>query len=99
MNEVGATLRPAVGTGGWRTLNANLENRGTFPVAPGAATLGGTLNVSTFGGFVPTIGDTFTPMTCGSQTGGLATTNLPTVPLGTRAPSVGPAAYSLAVVP
>jgi hypothetical protein len=37
--------------------------------ASGAATLGGTLNVSPIGGFVPTPGDTFTVMTFASRTG------------------------------
>jgi len=39
----------------------------------GAATLGGTLNVSLVGGFLPAIGDTFEILTFASRTGDFAT--------------------------
>jgi len=43
----------------------------------GTATLGGTLNYSLIGGFVPTTGNTFTILTAGSQTGSFGTVNQP----------------------
>ncbi len=49
----------------------------------GAATLGGTLNVTLIGGFTPSIGNTFTILTAGSLTGTFAAAqNLPTLPIG-----------------
>jgi T5SS/PEP-CTERM-associated repeat protein len=43
----------------------------------GAATLGGTLNVSTINGFVPQPGDVFQIVACSSRTGTFATVNAP----------------------
>jgi hypothetical protein len=43
----------------------------------GTANLGGTLNVTSWGGFTPAAGDTFNFLTFGSSTGSFATTNLP----------------------
>ena len=48
-------------------------------IVAGSATLGGTLNVSLTGGFMPVSGNTFTIMTLGSRTGTFASTNLPTL--------------------
>jgi uncharacterized repeat protein (TIGR01451 family) len=52
----------------------------------GAATLGGTLNVSLLGGFVPATGNGFTILTCAATSacinGTFATTNLPALPTG-----------------
>ena len=45
----------------------------------GAATLGGTLNLSLINGYVPNLGDTFTIMTFGSRTGDFATVNGSTI--------------------
>ncbi len=66
----------------------------------GASTLGGALNVSLSGGFVPASGDAFEIMTYGSATGGFTSQSLP--PLGGGLSwnvSVGPAAVTLSVVP
>jgi uncharacterized repeat protein (TIGR01451 family) len=41
----------------------------------GTATLNGTLNITYFGGFLPVVGDSFTPITYASSSGGFTTTN------------------------
>ena len=48
----------------------------------GAATLGGTLNVSLISGFVPLPGDRFAILTCGSRSGMFSATNAPALPEG-----------------
>jgi hypothetical protein len=49
----------------------------------GAATLGGTLNVSLINGFMPSIGDSFTILTHQSGSGTFDTVNLPALAAGT----------------
>ncbi len=46
----------------------------------GAATLGGTLNVSLVGGFIPAVANSFTIVDAVSSTGVFSTVNLPTLP-------------------
>jgi hypothetical protein len=114
-NAAAGTISALTGTGGTRTISAQLNNLGTLNLTPGAAgtltvsgalttsgvinmelggltvgtqydrlavtgsaTLGGTLNVTNFGGFVPATGNTFTILTTSSGTvaGTFATTNL-----------------------
>ena len=84
----------------------NVELGGTtFPgqydrlAASGAATFAGTLNVTTISGFPPAIGNAFTLMTYGSQTGAFATTNLPSLPVGQWQVSVGATTLVLTVIP
>ena len=43
----------------------------------GLATLNGTLNVTSWGGYTPAVGDSFNFLTFGSSSGAFATTNLP----------------------
>ncbi len=50
----------------------------------GAATLGGTLNVDLLTGFVPAVGQSFTVINYGSETGAFATVILPTAPPNTH---------------
>jgi hypothetical protein len=84
----------------------NVELGGTtFPgqydrlAGSGAATFAGTLNVTIINGFPPAIGNTFTVMTYGSQTGSFATTNLPTLPTGQWQVTVGATTLVLTVIP
>lgn len=67
----------------------DLELGGTTPgtgydqlVVTGATTLGGTLEVSLYNGFTPELGQSFTILTYGSQTGEFTTKNLPILPIG-----------------
>ena len=68
-----------------------IELGGTTPdtehdqlVVTGAATLGGTLDVTLINDFSPELGDSFTIMTYGSQTGSFATVNLPDLEPGLK---------------
>jgi hypothetical protein len=54
----------------------------------GTANLGGTLNVSLFGGFTGTAGDLFDVITYGSRTGNFATVNFPAGYAMTATPNV-----------
>ena len=51
-------------------------------VITGATTLGGTLEVSLYNGFLPELGQGFTLMTYGSHTGEFVTKHLPVLPIG-----------------
>jgi hypothetical protein len=69
----------------------DIELGGTTPdtehdqlVVTGAATLGGTLNVTLINGFVPELGDTFTIMTYGSVSGAFASASLPALSPGLK---------------
>jgi hypothetical protein len=68
--------------------------------AIGAATLGGTLDVTLTNGFVPASGDSFVIMSYGSTTGAFATTNLPALGGGLSwNVAVGATSLTLTVVP
>jgi uncharacterized repeat protein (TIGR01451 family) len=81
----------------------NIELQGTTPITQydqltvtGSATLGGTMNVTLIGGFVPADGDVFDVVTFGSSTGTFATENLPTFASGgSFTSSYQPAAYRI----
>ncbi len=90
----GAINPAAAGTAGKLTISSaltkigvvNLDIGGTTAgttydqlAVSGAATLGGTLNVTLINGFNPSIGDAYTIMTCGSRTGTFGTLNLPSL--------------------
>jgi hypothetical protein len=86
------TIAIAPGAAYTLTINGSLTNSGTLAldlggttagttydqlVVTGAANLGGALDVGTFSGFQPNIGNSFTVITRGSGTGGFATINVP----------------------
>ena len=83
----------------------SLEVQGTNPATPdydqllisGTATLGGTLNVTLLGGFVPELGDQFTTMTYSSRSGDFGTINLPPTVGGRQvlSPAAGSTSYKL----
>jgi uncharacterized repeat protein (TIGR01451 family) len=88
VNNAGATLRPGMspgslnitgnytqGPGGTLEVELGGTGAGQFDVLAitGSATLGGTLNVSSFGGFTPVTNDSFQVMTYSSATGDFAT--------------------------
>jgi hypothetical protein len=102
------------GAAGTLSLIGSLTNSGTVSlevgglilatqydqlVISGAANLGGTLDVTTFGGFLPAIGNGFTLMTYGSQTGSFSTTNLPGLGLGNWLVGTNPTSLALSVIP
>ncbi len=65
----------------------------------GAATLGGTLDVTLIGAFAPMLGDQFTVLTYGSHTGSFSGVNLPPLSGGlTWQTTANPTAYVLEVV-
>ena len=71
------------GSGGTLTINLDGTTAGTNYYAlniSGAATLGGTLDLST--GFAPVVGDTWDILNYTSETGSFATVDLPTAPTG-----------------
>jgi fibronectin-binding autotransporter adhesin len=71
------------GSGGTLTLNLDGTTAGTNYYAlniSGAATLGGTLDLTT--GFAPAVGDTWDILNYTSETGSFATVDLPTAPTG-----------------
>jgi hypothetical protein len=71
------------GSGGTLTINLDGTTAGTNYYAlniSGAATLGGTLDLST--GFRPVVGDTWDILNYTSETGSFATVDLPTAPTG-----------------
>lgn len=67
-------------------LNIEINATGTggtdydLLTSTGPVLLGGTLNVSLLGGFVPSIGNTFTILSATSVTGNFSTQNLPSLP-------------------
>lgn len=69
--ELGGTAGPGVNPNGHDQL-----------VVSGAATLGGTLNVTLTNGYTPVNGDTFVIVDAASSSGTFATVNLPTLPAG-----------------
>ena len=106
------TLSVNPGAAGTLSLLGSLTNSGTVSLdlggltagsqydlltISGAANLAGTLDVTTFGGFVPTIGNTFTVMTYASRSGSFTTPNLPVIALGTWAVGTNPTALVLSV--
>jgi fibronectin-binding autotransporter adhesin len=71
------------GSGGTLTINLDGTTAGTNYYAlniSGAATLGGTLDLST--GFAPVVGNTWDILNYTSETGSFATVDLPTAPTG-----------------
>jgi fibronectin-binding autotransporter adhesin len=71
------------GSGGTLTINLDGTTAGTNYYElniSGAATLGGTLDLST--GFAPVVGDTWDILNYTSETGSFSTINLPTAPAG-----------------
>ncbi|MGB8542905.1 MAG: hypothetical protein WCD49_14845 [Candidatus Acidiferrales bacterium] len=71
------------GSGGTLTINLDGTTAGTNYYAlniSGAATLGGTLDLST--GFAPVVGDTWDIVNYTSETGSFGTVDLPTAPAG-----------------
>jgi hypothetical protein len=107
------TLTVMPGAAGVLSLTGSLTNSGTIGLElggtlasqydrlqiSGAATFGGTLNVTTFGGFNPAVGNAFTLLTYGSQTGLFATTNFPVLALGSWLTATNATSYTTTVVP
>ena len=67
------------GSGGTLNLELGGAASGQYDLlaVSGTASLGGTLNVSLFGGYAPGLADSLTPLTFGTRTGDFATQNYP----------------------